>query len=327
MWKVMEHPVLSIVKYHFYFRLRGKRKSTANSRHERKIIERSWSRRTRSGAWGERDCMREQPKLHLEFYQRMSLMERCHPENFLLMWCQRAFGRWLKVAQKLENVVQPFNGWVSTHLHGGRCVMAGLLIEVGQSGAHTPIWTAIECDGYSERKLSSFRSTQHVYVRDEWAVVCRVFVHDNGQNWMRNVDRGVRKERALRIPRALKHSQFRALVLPDLTTKSAKECWLNRRCSAGFMMSRMIFSSLSWSERVKRDWSDLRMSLIAQWLTVSLSLISNKKLTQGAYCCACVLPLESSPSAHETGCIRFCSLCFQSLWGIRPIISVFLSCV
>ena len=44
-----------------------------------------------------------------------------------------------------------------------------LLNEVRQREAHAPNCSVIECDGYSERWLSSTRSIQHVYVRDAWS--------------------------------------------------------------------------------------------------------------------------------------------------------------
>ena len=123
--------------------------------------------------------------------------------------------------------------------------------------------SVIECDGYSERWLSSARSIQQVYVKDEWAVIYRDVVGEkwaklNAQLFARTFggDRGVRKERALRIPSAPKHSRFGTSVLPSddqvrqgmmVEPPATVELSL---FSAGFMMSRTIFS-LSRSERVE----------------------------------------------------------------------------
>ena len=75
----------------------------------------------------------------------------------------------VKVAQKLEIVVQLVLSWVSIHLHGGRrsCrVWRASLFEVRQRGAYALNCSVTEYNGFSERKLSSTRSTQHVCVRN-----------------------------------------------------------------------------------------------------------------------------------------------------------------
>ena len=99
-----------------------------------------------------------------------SPMERCHPGNFLVTWCQRTFRQRPKLRRNLRTQCSLLLGCVSAHLHGGRrlrCVWWALLNEVRQQGAHSPNCCVTECDGYSERRLSSSRITQHVYVRNE----------------------------------------------------------------------------------------------------------------------------------------------------------------
>ena len=76
-----------------------------------------------------------------------------------------------EVAQKLEITVQLVIG-LRFHSSAMEDIVRvtlwlALLNEVRQSGAHAPICTAIECDEVVERRLSSFGSTQHMYVSDD----------------------------------------------------------------------------------------------------------------------------------------------------------------
>ena len=75
-----------------------------------------------------------------------------------------------RVAQNSRTQCSQLLGRGSIHLHRGRrprCVVAGFVLRGLAAGSSRANCLVIECDGYSERRLSSTRSTQHVYARDE----------------------------------------------------------------------------------------------------------------------------------------------------------------
>ena len=104
------------------------------------------------------------------------------------------------------------------------------LNEIRQRRAHAPNCSVNECDGHCERRLSSTRSTQHIYVRNECE---RLFIEmsmlreDKAEAQMSartsDGDQDVRKECAQQFPSALKHLQFRGVSSVFLTTKSAEK--------------------------------------------------------------------------------------------------------
>ena len=106
----------------------------------------------------------------------MLLMECGHSENFLVGVVSKSFQEVVGVAQKLE---------IGLRIHSSAMedvarvrLWLALLNEVWQLGAHAPIFTAIECDGYSERWLYTARLRQG----REWTVVYRDVVDESGQN-------------------------------------------------------------------------------------------------------------------------------------------------
>merc|ERR1712136_735327 len=123
-------------------------------------------------------AVREEPNLHLEFYQRDVTDGMRSPWNLPVDVVSKSFQEVVKVAQKLESKVQPVIG-LGFHSSAMEDVdhdalWLAVLNEVRQPGAHAPNCSVTECDGYIERKLSSTGTTQHVYVREEeWAVVYR----------------------------------------------------------------------------------------------------------------------------------------------------------
>ena len=115
----------------------------------------------------------------------------------------------------------------------------------------------IDYDRYTEKKLSSTGSTQHVYVKEEeWTVIhrdvvdekktqCAIVLHAQTleiEVCERNVLNGFRVHKS------------EVSVLIDLTTKSAKTWWFNRQRWSGCVSAQLIFikslttlSSLRWS--------------------------------------------------------------------------------
>ena len=79
--------------------------------------------------------MREQPKLHLEFYQRMPLMERCHSENFLLMWCQELSGGAQSCAETRERSAACYG--LGFHSSAWRTMRYGGFVERGRAVGST----------------------------------------------------------------------------------------------------------------------------------------------------------------------------------------------
>ena len=84
----------------------------------------------------------------------------------------KSFQKVIKATLKPEYAVQPIIGLVYAHLDVDHdALWRAFLHEVRQRGAFEPKCSEVECDGYSERMLSSTRSTKHVCFRDEWKVV------------------------------------------------------------------------------------------------------------------------------------------------------------
>ena len=98
-------------------------------------------------------AVREEPNLHLEFYQRDVT------DGMRTPW---------KLPVDVVNTVQSVIGWgfQSTAMEDvdHDALWLAVLNEVLQPGAHAPNCLMIECDGHIERKLSSTGSTQPVHV-------------------------------------------------------------------------------------------------------------------------------------------------------------------
>ena len=81
----------------------------------------------------------KEASLHPSSTRKTSPMERRHPGNFLLMWCQRTFRRLSSCAETRVRSAACYWAGYSTHLHGGRrprCVVAGF-VERGPAARST----------------------------------------------------------------------------------------------------------------------------------------------------------------------------------------------
>merc|ERR1712135_273167 len=101
-------------------------------------------------------AVREEPNLHLEFYQRDVTDGMRSPWKLPVDVVSKSFQEVVKVAQKIENTMQPVIGlgFHSSSLEDVNhdALWLALLNEVRQPGAHAPNCSVIDCDGYVERK-------------------------------------------------------------------------------------------------------------------------------------------------------------------------------
>jgi hypothetical protein len=220
-------------------------------------------------------AVREEPNLHLEFYQRDVTDGMRSPWKLPVDVVSKSFQEVVKVAQKLENTVQPVIGlgFHSSSLEDVNhdALWLALLNEVRQPRAHAPNCSVIDCDGYIERKLSSTGSTQHVYVREEeWEVVYRdVIDGKESQTECAIVLRGHPVEieicernvlSGFRVHSSIPKSE--ASVLIDLTIKSAKKLVVEPPATVGLGLCSAAIHDVSYDSL----FTALELSALKPWL-------------------------------------------------------------
>ena len=137
------------------------------------------------------------------------------------IWCSSSLGHW-----NPRTCHSLFLDRVSTHLHGGcrlRYVKAGF-IERGPAARSTRAELLGDWVHWVQWEVAFINPKHAARLRQGWVGGCLSrcrwwkWVKLNAELFAHTFDgdRGVRKDRTLRIPSALKHSQFGASVLPDL---------------------------------------------------------------------------------------------------------------
>ena len=119
------------------------------------------------------------PNLHFEFYRRSVTDEMQSPWNLRI---DVASKRLMTIAKKIKNTVLLVIGFRfhsnATEGVGHDTIVAGVLNEVRQSGAHTPIYSVTDCDepiimeALVDRKERAKSNVRSCYANIPWRSKC-----------------------------------------------------------------------------------------------------------------------------------------------------------